>query len=151
MPDLRYDLTDQPVSAMLEGVQSLLRQYNRSKNAASFEARDRPENAPRPLHVYALEETGALAGGLIGETAFSWLKVEMLAVSADHRGRGVGTRLLQEAEREALSRGCRYAWLDTMSYQAPDFYAKVGYQIAGRFEDWDSYGHTKFFFTRKLR
>jgi len=34
-----------------------------------------------------------------------------------------------------------------MDYQAPDFYRKLGYQIA---ENWDSHGRTKYLLTKQL-
>jgi len=89
-------------------------------------------------------------GGLMAETQFKWLKVLLMAVAEGHRGRGVGRGLLAIAEREASARGCEYAFLDTMEYQAPGFYQKLGYVVAGRLEDWDSHGHAKFFFTKRL-
>jgi hypothetical protein len=36
------------------------------------------------------------------------------------------------------------------AYQSPDFYRKLGYQVAGKLEDWDSHEHMKYFFTKKL-
>ncbi len=146
----RYDLTHEPSSELLDDVKALLRAYNRSRNPVFFAARDLPENAARPLCVFARGADGACVGGLIGETAFAWLHVEILVVHEDHRGCGIGAELMRLAETEAAGRGCRYAVLDTMSYQAPGFYEKVGYRVAGRFDDWDSHGHTKFYFTKTL-
>jgi hypothetical protein len=35
------------------------------------------------------------------------------------RMQGVGRSIVETAEAEAVRRGCRYAYLDTMDYQAP--------------------------------
>lgn len=37
-----------------------------------------------------------------------------------------------------------------MDYQAPDFYQRAGYRVAGQLPDWDSHGHTKLFFVKLL-
>src|SRR5690606_21281918 len=37
------------------------------------------------------------------------------------RGKGIGTKLILEAENEAFQRNCRYISLDTFSFQAPNF------------------------------
>jgi ribosomal protein S18 acetylase RimI-like enzyme len=71
-------------------------------------------------------------------------------VAESARRDGIGRHLMELAEREAANRGCQYAYLDTMDYQAPEFYLKLGYQIAGRLDNWDSHGHTKFFFVKRL-
>jgi ribosomal protein S18 acetylase RimI-like enzyme len=84
----------------------------------------------------------------MGETQFKWLKVAIVAVSPQYRVQGVGRMLVAEAERIAGSRGCSYSFLDTMAYQAPDFYLKCGYALIGRIPDWDSNGHAKCFFTK---
>ncbi len=70
---------------------------------------------------------------------------------AKRSGQGIGARMLQLAEAEAIRRGCQYAYVDTMDYQAPDFYQRLGYTIAGQLDDWDSHGHAKLFLVKKLR
>jgi GNAT superfamily N-acetyltransferase len=133
-----------------ESIHILLQKYNQACNPIFFDERELAENAPKPLNVVALDAQGVVLGGLIAETQFAWLKVSIMAVAETQRPHGIGRRLLEMAEQEATSRGCRYAYVDTMDYQSPDFYRKLGYQVAGKLEDWDSHGHMKYFFTKKL-
>ncbi len=50
-------------------------------------------------------------------------------VSDEPRGRGLATKLTQEAESEAIRRGCPRVFLETLSFQALPFYEKLGYVI----------------------
>jgi ribosomal protein S18 acetylase RimI-like enzyme len=147
---MRYELLQREATELRPAITDPLRLYNREKNSAFFTARDLPENAPKPLYIVAYDEQGDIAGGLIAESQFAWLKIEIVAVRAEVRQRGVGSHLMRLAEEEGLRRGCKYAFLDTMSYQAPQFYQKAGYRIAGKIADWDSHGNTKYFFTKSL-
>jgi len=133
-----------------EAVYQELRAFNQSANPEWWAARDEAVNAPAPLIVICHDASGRVAGGLFAETQFSWLKLSIMAVRADLRGQGLGAELVRRAEAEAVSRGCKYSFVDTMSYQAPGFYQRLGYQVAGRIEDWDSHGHAKLYFTRTL-
>jgi ribosomal protein S18 acetylase RimI-like enzyme len=63
---------------------------------------------------------------------------------------GIGQRLIPMAEAEAALRVCTSIFVDTMSYQAPDFYKRLGYGQLGFFRDWDSHGHDKYFFVNQL-
>ena len=54
--------------------------------------------------------------------------IKYLWVKEYLRGQGTGKKLLWEAEKEAEKRNCKYVFLDTFSFQAPDFYKKYGYQ-----------------------
>ncbi len=56
---------------------------------------------------------------------------------------------MQAAENEALARGCHGAYLDTFSFQAPDFYQKLGYEIYGKLDDFPK-GHCRYFLRKKL-
>lgn len=90
-----------------------------------------------PLEVWLLDGEGALAGGLSGRTWAYWLHVDLLWVDARHRGLGLGSRLLAEAERLARDdRACTRSRLETWDFQAPDFYRKQGYEVVGAVEDY---------------
>ncbi|MEW2066106.1 GNAT family N-acetyltransferase [Streptomyces sp. NPDC007346] len=103
-----------------------------------------------PLEVWALDEQGAVAGGLTGRTWAYWLHVDLLWVDARHRGRGLGSRLLAEAERVARAeRACTRSRLETWDFQAPDFYRKQGYEEIGRVEDYPP-GVTEFILVKRL-
>ena len=85
---------------------------------------------PRDLGLYQRDPSGEIVAGLVGRTEGNWLIVKLLWVSEALRGQKVGGSLLDKAEAIARERGCRYAFLDTFSFQAPAFYEKRGYRTA---------------------
>jgi ribosomal protein S18 acetylase RimI-like enzyme len=87
----------------------------------------------RPLGVLEPDAaTGELVARLYGFTWGGWLEVKFVWVRPDHRGRGLGRRLIEAAEAEARARGCQHAWLDSYTFQAPGMYEKLGYRVFGR-------------------
>ena len=93
------------------------------------------EDGHTPLHIVEHDREGNVIGGILGGTYWGWMYIDILWVREDCRGRGIGSGLLAEAEREALRRGCHHVHLDTMSWQAPDFYRKRGYTVIGVLPD----------------
>ncbi|MGW7252579.1 GNAT family N-acetyltransferase [Streptomyces sp. NPDC054834] len=111
-------------------LRSRLRDANTAASPVLAALRGTPGERERPLHVWASDETGDLAGGLVGHTWATWLHVTYLWVDARHRGAGLGSHLLKEAERIARAdRGCHSARLETWDFQAPDFYRGQGYEV----------------------
>ncbi|WP_425617851.1 GNAT family N-acetyltransferase [Anatilimnocola sp. NA78] len=147
---VRLEVINDASPELREAVNVELRTFNREANAAWYAARSMPKNDAQPLNIFAFSPGGRVVGGLFAETEFHWLKISIRAVTASQRGSGVGTRLVQQAEAIAIERNCRYAYLDTMEYQAPVFYERLGYTIAGMLPDWDSHGHAKYFLTKPL-
>jgi ribosomal protein S18 acetylase RimI-like enzyme len=88
-------------------------------------------------------------GGLLGSIWGGWLHVQFLWIAGPLRGRGHGRRLMEAAEGLATERGCAQAHLETSSFQAPAFYAKLGYEVFGTLEDFPP-GHTKYFMRKRL-
>jgi GNAT superfamily N-acetyltransferase len=102
----------------------------------------------RPLAV-TIRDKGKIVAGLVAETYWNWMYVNLLWVSEQHRGKGWGSSLLQTAETEARKRGVRNVFLDSFTFQAPQFYAKLGYREYGRLKDFPA-GNDRVSMTKAL-
>jgi len=89
----------------------------------------------RPLAIFVRNSEGEIAGGLEGSTYWSWLNIRLLWISDELRGQGFGKQLVEAAEKCAALRGCHGAVVDTFSFQATDFYKKLGYEVFGTLDD----------------
>jgi GNAT superfamily N-acetyltransferase len=105
----------------------------------------------RDLSVVARDKSGALIGGLLGETNHRWLFVAALWVTEQNRGRGLGTALLKAAEKEARRRRCVGVYLDTYTFQARPFYERLGYQRFGTLPDCPPGGAKYYLYKRFAR
>ncbi|MGH8689171.1 MAG: GNAT family N-acetyltransferase [Burkholderiales bacterium] len=96
------------------------------------------------------DSKGRLLGGLILESYWRESYVQLLWMSARTRGAGFGSRLLKQAESRARRRGSRLIHLNTYSFQAPDFYEKLGYRRFGGMSG-SPQGHSRHFYVKRLR
>ena len=103
----------------------------------------------RPVKLFLRDETGLIRGGLLGDAWGGWLHVTFLWIEQSLRGKGYGRLLMEAAEAEARDWGCRYAHLDSHSFQAPEFYARLGYEEFGRLKD-SPLGHEQVFMWKRL-
>lgn len=103
----------------------------------------------RPVKLFVRDGTGLIRGGLLGHIWGGWLHVTDLWLEESLRGTGLGRRLMDMAEEEAQAAGCRYVHLDSHSFQAPDFYKKLGYEEFGRLKD-APLGHEQVFLWKRL-
>jgi GNAT superfamily N-acetyltransferase len=101
------------------------------------------------LRVFARNSTGELIGGLLGETFWRWLYINILWVHERHRHTGLGRQLMHQAEAEAILRGCKHAYVDTFDFQAPDFYQRLGYTEWGILNDFPP-GYKRIFLRKDL-
>ena len=99
--------------------------------------------------VFVAEQGGGMLGGLAATVTQGWMHVDLLAVRAPFRRRGIGRALLAAAEALARERGLAGVWLDTVAFQAPDFYPPLGYTVFGRLPDFPP-GQERLFFLKRL-
>ncbi len=97
------------------------------RTAREFAPAER-ERAVESLGRKLVDGEGRLVAGCAAEL-FDWNElIVKLWVDEARRGRGLGSRLLAETEREAKEKGCRCALLEAYDRDV-DFYRKHGYAV----------------------
>jgi len=94
-----------------------------------------------PLAIFLKDERGAVLGGALGHVWGGWLDLTTLWVIEPLRHKGYGRRLLEAAEEEAKTQGCRGVYLTTFSFQAKTFYERLGYEVLADVPDYPP-GHS---------
>jgi GNAT superfamily N-acetyltransferase len=136
---IAIEFADPPSDADRDAVFKLLVAYNEKRVASNYE----------PFAIRLRDTaTSEIVGGIWAQFYYDWLFVELLFVPEEERGKDVGSRLISEVEARAREKGCVGVWLDTLSFQAPDFYLKLGYEAFGVLDDYPK--GAKRFFMRKL-
>ena len=102
-----------------------------------------------PVNFVLRGQRNDVLGGVLGQLWGSWLQVTYLWVAEAARGAGHATRLMEEAETYARSRGAVGATLETYSFQARPFYERLGYEVFGALDGCPP-GHVKFFLRKAL-
>lgn len=124
----------------IDEIHQLLKAYNLSK---------REKSESEPIGIFYEDERGNKLAGLTGETFGNWLCIRYFYVDSLLRGKGIGSRILEAAETEAKNRGCKYAFVDTFSFQAPGFYEKKGFRQVFALTDYP-YTGARYYFTKAL-
>lgn len=95
----------------------------------------------REVNLLLKDGEGHIFGGLIGEICWNWLEIHYLYVEEADRKHGYGTLLMQEAERLARAGECDFIKLDTLGFQALDFYRKLEFEVYGSIDNAGGYTH----------
>jgi len=122
----KYEVTDNPPSDAFQKMWSPLLEFNEQAvgNAKS-----------RTLAILLKDSTTEeLIGGLWGRSLWDSLYIDIMFVPEGLRRSGIGTTLLQQAEQEAIRRGCQNMWTETYAFQARPFYEKLGFAVFGRLD-----------------
>lgn len=90
-------------------------------------------------------EDNEFMGGII--VSFLWNGMEILSLWVDRRIRkqGWGRKLMQAVEKEAIKRGCTFAYTNTFSWQAPEFYKELGYVLYGKLDNFPKGNFLSYF------
>lgn len=133
-------MNSNPSSQEIDFVRESLAQFNRELVG---------DDGHQPLNFIEYDTDGTVIGGILGGTYWGWMYIDILWVKEEYRQKGIGSKLLMEAEKEAVSRGCHHVHLETMSWQAPKFYEKYGYEVIGILPDIPK-GNQKYLLIKSL-
>jgi len=76
--------------------------------------------------------------------------INSIAVEARARGRGLGARLVDFAERHYAGRRHIFLCVSSFNHRAQEFYRRRGYERVAEFPDYVVEGHSELLFQKKL-
>lgn len=124
-----------------------------SQGIKSFNQKHIPDEmvfeADTRFAVFAKNDDGKVIGGVRATAFWNYCIIELLWLSDEARGMGVGSQLMAETESYAREKGFTYARTETLSFQAKPFYEKLGYKVFGELKDYPK-GHTTYCLVKEL-
>lgn len=106
---------------------------------------------PRKSDVYSIvlkDDTGKVHGGVIVSFLWNAMEIQSIWVDESVRQQGWGQKLMEMVEDEAIKRGCTLAYTNTFSWQAPEFYSKLGYTLYGKLEGFPEENSLSYYFKK---
>ena len=104
---------------------------------------------PRTDLSQRVMEGGRCVAGIVGFCRGDSAEVDILWVTPDYRGTGLGRALLKRVEDLARAHGARRLILDTFTFQAPRFYEALGYHCYARLEPLVN-GYGRYYYSKDL-
>jgi len=84
------------------------------------------EEDPISFEIFNDQE---FVGAIVVQSFWGQLHIKYLFVEKHYRGQGIARELMNHALEFGKKRGCHFAFVETMSFQAPEFYQKMGFKI----------------------
>ena len=99
--------------------------------------------------VFARNHTNEVIGGIRANAYWNYCTIELLWLSEQARGKGVGSQLITQTEAYARTKGIGYIRTETLDFQAKGFYQKHGYTLFGELPNHPK-GHTTYCLMKQL-
>lgn len=135
--EVTYSPTEQQLATIYEGL-------------VEFNKAALPDLNEKKWGCFIRDKTGKISGGLTASIFIDRMQINYLWLSEDLRGQGHGSRLLDQAIGEAKSLGLSKVFIETLSFQAPQFYERHGFREIGRFHHYVKDGVDRIFFEKNL-
>lgn len=84
---------------------------------------------------FGVYDNDKLIGGAVGYIAWKWYFLDELWIEEVYRKNGIGTKLINKIEKCAKENNLLGVRMETWSFQAREFYEKMGYEVYATFED----------------
>lgn len=108
-----------------------------------------PELNHKQINIsFIYVEDDEILGRIVGFIHWDYLQIELFFVSKNAQGKGVGTKLLDHIEKIAKKNNVVYILLETMSFNAPKFYEKNGFNILTKIVDSPLKDENRYFYIK---
>ncbi len=141
---MKIELSTSPSDIDLKAISDGISAFNEKylPNDGAFDAGFR-------FALFARNDKGDIIGGIQASVVWSYCVLELLWLSEETRGSGVGTQLINELESFVKEKGLHQIRTETLDFQAKPFYEKNGYRVYGELNN-SPKGHTTYFLVKKL-
>jgi GNAT superfamily N-acetyltransferase len=140
LPEFAWVVNERPNEKDVQELKQHLRDYNVT-HANSDDGYG--------IAIFLRDEQHQMVAGISGWLWGECLEIDYVWVQETLRGQGIGKRLLITMEEAVIKRGCRQITLETFSFQAPEFYQNLGYNIFGVIEGFGN-RFRKFYMQKRL-
>lgn len=76
---------------------------------------------------FEIFDASEFVGAIVVQPFWGQLHIKYLFVEEQYRGLGLAKKLMDRALEFGKNLGCQFAFVETMSFQAPEFYKKMGF------------------------
>ena len=70
-----------------------------------------------------------LIGVAVAQLFWGQLHIKYLVVEEKHRGQGYARKLMESVFEYGKQQDCQFVFVETMNFQAPEFYQKLGFSM----------------------
>ncbi|ABV87594.1 GNAT family N-acetyltransferase [Shewanella pealeana] len=141
---MNIEVTTSPNKKDLETISKGIQSYNQK-----YISDDVVFEPDTKFAAFAKDENGKVVGGIRAVAFWNYCILELLWLSDETRGQGVGSKLMDAAENFAKEKGFGYMRTETLSFQAKPFYEKRGYKVFGELPDYPK-GHVTYCLVKEL-
>jgi len=138
---MNFHFTNSPSKADIDFLYNELREFN----TKYFKILNESE-----FCIFAKGENGEYIAGVYGKIIFSVININYLWVSESYRSQGLGKALIQRVELESKIYGVEKIFVETYTFQAVNFYLKLGFKEVGRYTDYPKVGIDKVMFQKSV-
>ncbi len=77
---------------------------------------------------FVMRDEDKLVGAIVAQVFWEQLHIKYLAVAKEFRKQGIAKKLMNKMLEYGKNQGCSFVYVETLSFQAPDMYKKMGFK-----------------------
>ena len=106
------------------------------------------DGIPKPPQAFVIEIDNKIIATIVIHIFWGQLHIKYLVVDKQYRNQGLGTLLMNHALDFGKNNQCQFAYLETLDFQAPNFYEKLGFKTELIREGFSQ--NTTYFYMKKF-